>query len=279
MALGITKLTNLINPEVIADFIDAKLVDNIAFSPLATIDYTLEGRPGDTLKFPVYSYIGDASTLSEASTLSVARLQASTASVTVHKIAQGVEITDEAILSGLGDPVGEAVSQITLAMASGIDNEMLTTLRSIGSTMTYQTSASTVAPKDTDITEALELFGEDIDGVKVAVVPPAVYTDMRNTGKSSGNWIPASEIAANIAVKGTVGEYQGCQVIVSNKLKTNGEIFIVKPGALRLIVKRGAQVETDRDILKFSNVITGSVHFATYLYNASGAIKIVKKTS
>ena len=277
MALGITKLTNLINPEVIADFIDAKLVDNIAFSPLATIDYTLEGRPGDTLKFPVYQYIGDASTLSEASTLSVARLQASTASVTVHKIAQGVEITDEAILSGLGDPVGEAVSQITLAMASGIDNEMLTTLRSIGSTMTYQTSASTVAPKDTDIIDALELFGEDIDGVKVAVVPPAVYTDMRNTGKSAGNWIPASEIAANIAVKGTVGEYQGCQVIVSNKLKTKGDMFIVKPGALRLIVKRGAQVETDRDILKFSNVITGSVHFATYLYNASGAIHIKKK--
>ena len=279
MALGITKLTNLINPEVIADFIEAKLVDNIVFSPLAEIDYTLEGRPGDTLKYPVYAYIGDASTLSEASTLSVARLQASSASVKVHKIAQGVELTDEAIISGLGDPVGEAVSQITLAMASGIDNEMLTTLRSIGSTMTYQTSASTVAPKDTDIIGALELFGEDIDGVKVAVVPPAVYTDMRNTGKSAGNWIPASELSAEIAIKGAVGEYQGCQVIVSNKLKTNGEIFIVKPGALRLIMKRGAMVETDRDILKFSNVITGSVHFATYLYNASGAIKIVKKTS
>lgn len=279
MALGITKLTNLINPEVIADFIEAKLVDNIVFSPLAEIDYTLEGRAGDTLKFPVYTYIGDASTLSEASTLSVARLQASSASVTVHKIAQGCEITDEALLSGLGDVVGEAVSQITLAMASGIDNEMLTTLRGIGSTMTYQTSASTVAPKDTDIIGALELFGEDIDGVKVAVVPPAVYTDMRNTGKSAGNWIPASELSAEIAIKGAVGEYQGCQVIVSNKLKTNGEIFIVKPKALRLIMKRGAQVETDRDILKFSNVITGSVHFATYLYNASGAIKIVKKTS
>ena len=279
MALGITKLTNLINPEVIADFIEAKLVDNIVFAPLAEIDYTLNGRAGDTLKFPVYQYIGDASTLSEASTLSVARLQASMASVTVHKIAQGVELTDEAILSGLGDPVGEAVAQITLAMASGIDNEMLTTLRGIGSTMTYQTSASTVAPVDTDIIPALELFGEDIDGVKVALVPPTVYTSMRNTGKSAGNWIPASELSANIAIKGTVGEYQGCQVIVSNKLRTNGEIFIVKPKALRLIMKREAQVETDRDILKFTNVITGSVHFATYLYNASGAIKIVKKTS
>lgn len=277
--MATTLLANLINPEVIADFIDAKLVDNMVFAPLADVDTTLEGRPGSVLKFPVWRYIGDASTLSEASTLSVATLTASTASVEVHKIAQGIELSDEAVLSGLGDPIGEGVSQITLALASGIDNEMLTTLGTIGSTMTYQTSASTVAPVDTDITDALELFGEDIDGVKVAVVPPAVYTSMRKTGKDNGNWIPASEVAANIAVKGIVGEYQGCQVIVSNKLKTSGDIFIVKPGALRLIVKRGAQVETDRDILKFTNVITGSVHFATYLYNASGAIKITKKSS
>lgn len=277
--MAVTVLNNLINPEVIADFIEKKLVDNIVFAPLAEIDYTLNGRPGDTLKFPAWNYIGDASTLGEASTLSVATLSASSVSVQVHKIAQGVEISDEAVISGLGDPIGEAVTQITLAMASGIDNEMLTTLSGIGSLMTYQTSASTVAPADTDITEALELFGEDIDGVKVATVPPAVYTKMRKTGKDNGNWIPASELAAEIAVKGAVGEYQGCQVIVSNKLKTSGNIYIVKPGALRLIMKREAQVETDRDILKFVNVITGSVHFATYLYNASGAIKITKKTS
>lgn len=276
--MATTLLSNMINPVVIADFIDAKLVDNMVFAPLATVDYTLEGRAGSVLRFPVWRYIGDASTLSEASTLSVATLVASSASVEVHKIAQGVEITDEAVLSGLGDPIGEAVSQITLAMASGIDNEMLSTLNTdIASTMTYQTASTATDPADTDITDALELFGEDIDGVKVAVVPPAVYTKMRKTGKDNGNWIPASELAAEIAIKGTVGEYQGCQVIVSNKLKVSKNIYIIKPGALRLIVKRGAQVETDRDILKFTNVITGSVHFATYLYNASGAIKIKKK--
>lgn len=277
--MATTVLANLINPQVIADFIDAKLTDNMVFAPLATVDYTLEGRAGDRLTFPVWTYIGDAQVLGEASTLSVSTLVASTASVQVHKIAKGVELTDEAVLSGLGDPVGEATSQIVLSMANGIDNEMLGTLDAITGTMLYETSASTVAPVDTDITEALELFGEDIDGVKAAVVPPAVYTSMRKTGKDNGNWIPASELAANIAIKGAVGEYQGCQVIVSNKLKTSGSIFIVKPGALRLIMKRGAKVETDRDILRFTNVITGSVHFATYLYNASGAIKIAKKSS
>lgn len=275
--MAITRLSNMVNPVVIADFIDAKLVDNMVFSPLATVDYTLEGKAGDTLRFPVWRYIGDASTLGEASTLSVSTLVASSASVQVHKIAKGVELTDEAILSGLGDPVGEAVSQITLALASGIDNEMLATMTSdVASTMTYQTSGSTVAPADTDITEALELFGEDIDGIKTVVVPPAVYTKMRKTGKDNGNWIPASELSAEIAIRGAVGEYQGCQVIVSNKLRTSGNIFIVKPNALRLIIKRGALVESDRDILKFCDVITGSVHFATYVYNQSGLILIKK---
>ena len=91
--MATTLLANLINPEVIADFIDAKLVDNMVFAPLADVDTTLEGRPGSVLKFPVWRYIGDASTLSEASTLSVATLTASTASVEVHKIAQGVELS------------------------------------------------------------------------------------------------------------------------------------------------------------------------------------------
>lgn len=275
--MAITKLENLINPEVIADFVETKLVDNMVFSPLADIDYTLEGRAGSILKYPVWNYIGSASVLSEASTLSVATLSASTASVEIYKIAKGVRVTDEAILSGLGDAVNEGARQITVALASKIDDDLLNTLSTrIGSTMTYTTSDSTVAPKDTDITDALELFGEDIDGTKVAVVAPAVYTAMRKTGKDSGNWIPASEISANIAVKGAVGEYQGCQVIVSNKLKTSGDAYIVKPGALRLVLKRGVQVEMDRDILNFSDVVTGSVHYATYLYNASGAIKITK---
>lgn len=277
--MAITRLSNLINPEVIADFVETKLVDKMVFSPLADVDYTLEGRPGSILKFPVWNYIGSASVLSEASTLSVATLTASTASVEVYKIAKGVQITDEAILSGLGDAVNEGARQITVALASKIDDDLLNTLNTrIGSLMTYETTASTVAPADTDITDALELFGEDIDGVKVAVVAPAVYTKMRKTGKDNGNWVPASEIAAGIAIRGTVGEYQGCQVIVSNKLKDSGNIFIVKPGALRLILKRGVQVEMDRDILNFSDVVTGSVHYATYLYNASGAIKVTKKS-
>lgn len=274
--MAVTQLTNLVNPEVMADFIEKKLVDNMVFAPLATIDNTLEGRAGNTITVPSWNYVGSAVTLGEYSSLSVATLTASTVSATVYKVAQGVELTDEAVLSGLGDPIGEAANQIALAIADAQDYKIADVLHGITGTMLYETSASTVDPKAADITAALEKFGEDINGVKVAIVSPAVYTEMRS---NKASWIPASEVAANIAVKGIVGEYQGCQVIVSNRVVSNKDIYIVKPGALRIYMKRGTAVEFDRDILKFSTVVTGSKHFVAYLYNASQAIRIATKAA
>ncbi len=268
--MSVTLLNDLVNPQVMADIIDKKLVDYMKFAPLATIDNTLEGRAGNTISLPSFSYIGDAATLNENTALTPAQLTATALTVSIHKIAQGVEITDEAILSGYGDPVGEISKQLALAIASQEDNEVLGTLANIGATMTYESSGD---PTDTDIIAALEKFGEDIDGVKAALVSPAVYTAMRSNVHS---WIPASELAADIKIRGVVGEYQGCQVMVSNKLKTSKNIYIVKPDALRIFIKRGTVVEADRNILKFTNVFTASKHFATYLYDASKAIKITK---
>ena len=268
--MALTYLNDLVDPEVMGALIDKKLVDYMKFAPLATVDESLTGQAGSTISLPSYSYIGDSSTLAEGVALTPAQLTATALTVQIHKIAQGVEITDEAILSAYGDPVGEIAKQLALSIASQEDNEVLGTLANIGAGMTHTTVAD---PTDTDIIAALEKFGEDIDGVKAALVSPAVYTAMRSNVNS---WIPASELAADIKIKGVVGEYQGCQVMVSNKRKTSKNIYIVKPDALRIFLKRGTQVEADRNILKFTNVFTASKHFATYLYDASKAIKITK---
>ena len=275
-----TMLENLVNPQVMADLVQKKLHDLIRFLPLAEVDETLAGKPGDTLYLPSYSYIGDASTLGEGSTLTPVSLNAATVSVGVHKVAQGIELTDEAVLSGYGDPMGQGAMQIATAIANCVDNEMLTALDGVSGTMVYTGSSSTVALEPADINKALEKFGEDIDvGEKVALVSPALYTKIRNTR----DWIPASEIAAERIIKGAVGEAFGCQIIVSNKLKKSTAVeekaYIVKPGALRLILKRDTLVETDRNILKFATVITGSKHEACYLYDASKAIKLVVPTA
>ena len=273
-----TLLANLVNPEVLAPMIEKKLTDYMKFAPLATIDTTLVGQPGNTVTLPYFNYIGDAAVPNEGVSLTPSLLSTGTTNVTIEKIAKGVELTDEAILSGYGDPYGEAADQIARAIANAVDNKVLSILHAITGTMAYSTVNNTTLPTDTDIISALELFGEDIEeGQSVALVSPAVYTAMRSNVNS---WIPASNVAAEIKVKGIVGEYQGCQVMVSNKLKSGsagaGDILIVKPGALRIFLKRDTLVEADRDILNFTNVITASKHYAAYLYDATKAIRIYK---
>lgn len=260
-----TKLANLIDPEVIAAYIDTKLIHKIVFAPLATVDTTLVGNPGDTIKYPAYTYIGAASDLTEGSAISTVSLNASTVSVQIKEAGLGVEITDTAILSAFGDPQEEIASQLLKAMADKVDIDFLATLGNIASTMTVS-GVSTVL----DISNALEKFGEDIDGQKALLVPPSIYTMIRNTK----DWSPASEFAANALVRGAVGQIFGCDIMVSNRLMASGNSYIVKPGALRLVLKRDTLLEADRDILRRVNVFTSTKHYATYLYNAAGAIKL-----
>ena len=268
--MAVTYKANIIDPQVIADFIDQKLVDNIVFAPLAEVDLTLNAGPGSILSLPKWSYIGNAATVAEGSDIDIVNMAAEMVSVPVHKIAKGTGYTDEAALAAFGDLEGEAARQLLTAISSGVDNEFLSVaLASIASEMTFTASTSTIAPAD--VNGALELFGEDIEGTKVLVCPPALATQLRATT----GFIPASEIAANIVIRGTIGEVYGCQIVVSNKLTTTGNAYIVKPGALRLILKRGVMVESDRNIINKTTVITADEHFATYLYNPNKAVKIV----
>ena len=267
-----TMLANLIDPEVLAAYIDKKLINNIVFAPLAEVDTTLVGAPGDTIKFPYYSYIGVADDLTEGSAISTVSLNASTVSCQIKEAGKGVEITDTAILSAYGNPVGEIGSQLVKAIADKVDIDFLTTLG--GATQVYSTSTSQAGLSVQDLSNSLELFGEDIDGKKTLLVSPKVYTAIRNTK----DWCPASEFAAGALVRGAVGQVFGCDIIVSNRLRNANALkecaYIVKPGALRLVLKRNTLLEADRDILRRVNVFTATKHYVTYRYNENGIIKL-----
>lgn len=260
-----TKLANLFDPEVVAGLIETKLVDAMKFAPLAVIDTTLVGRPGSTVTLPQYAYIGDAEVVAEGADIPIKQLSQSTTEVTIHKIGNGVQVTDEAALSGYGDPLGEAVDQIVLSIASEADNEMLEIMD--GATLTHTAGGALTADA---VADALIKFGEDIEGDKVILIDPESYAALRKANE----WIPGTEVAANMIVRGSVGMIHGCQVAISNKLTGKKVAYIVKPGALATYMKRDTMVETDRDIVNKSTVLTADKHFANYLRDASKIIKI-----
>lgn len=267
-----TYLSSLFNPQVVADLIDTKLTDNMVFAPLARIERTLEGRAGNTVTLPYYSYIGAASTVSEGYDIGIRKLVQSTSSVTVVKYGVAVQLTDEAVLSGYGDPMGEAASQIATSIDDAMDIALLAALAANSASEQNYTGASTGLVPD-DIPLALAKFGEDADGQKALLVTPDFYAKLIGTPAAT-NWIPASEIAANVKIRGAVGMAFGCQVIVTNRLKTAGNLYILKPGALAVFMKRNAMIESDRDILNQSTVLAGSILAAPYLLNPAGMIKL-----
>lgn len=266
-----TKLAQLVNPQVMADMIDTKLVDYIKFAPLATVDMTLAGQPGNTITLPKFGYIGDAADVAEGVDVTIAKMSTSTDTATIKKVGKGVELTDEALLSGYGDPMGEAVSQLAMAVASKVDNDVID--EADNASLTYA-AAGTEFTAD-DIADALVKFGEDIDGDKVILVSPATYAALRKTTA----WVPQTEIGAQMIIRGAVGMIHGCQVVLTNKLGKSGNkyekyAFIIKPGALRIFMKRDTNVETDRDIIGKFFVVTVDKHYVPYLYDESKIIKL-----
>lgn len=249
--------------------IDKKLIDAIKFAPLCRVDSTLAGRPGNTITLPSYAYIGDATDVAEGEDIPIGQLIQSTVDATVKKAGRGVQLTDEAVLSGYGDPASEAVTQVITAIASKVDNDVLDVLNGISGNMLYTAAARTTAD---DIADALVKFGEDIDGEKVILVSPETYAGLRK----ANDWIPGTEIAAQMILRGAVGMIHGCQVVVSNKLSAKKTAYIVKPGALALFLKRDTLVETDRDIVNKSTIMTADKHYVVYLYDASKAVKIAE---
>ena len=258
-----TVLNDLFDPEVVGNDIEKKLIDAVKFAPLCNVDSTLVGGPGDELTMPSYAYTGAANNVLEGGTIGIDNITQSTSKVKVHKIAKAIGYTDEALLMGSGNSIAEEASkQIILSMADKIESEILTQMATATLTGTV-TQGSEVA----GMAAALGQFGEDIDGDKVVVMPISVYTTLLQAG-----FIQGTELGANTILRGSLGRFMGCDIIISNRL--SALMYIVKPGAMRLVMKRGTLVEFDRDILTETNVIKASKIYAPYLYDATKIIKV-----
>lgn len=269
----VTKIANMINPEVMADVVRDKLTDLIKFTPLAKIDTTLQGRAGDTVTLPKFAYIGDAADVAEGEAIPMALLTTSTSKVKVKKAGKGIKITDEAVLSGYGDPVGEGTNQLSLSIAAKVDNDCLAALSRIKANMTVDVSAKDTIGSHV-IADGLVKFGEDLEGEKVLLIAPAQLAQIRK----DPDYLKPSEMTQKAIMGGVIGEIWGCQICVSNKIKASGSKYtnyIVKPGALAIYLKRGVEVETARDISLKLTEITADEHYAVYLLDESKAIKLV----
>lgn len=272
---NVTKIANLFVPEVVGPEIITKLTDDIKFIPFAEYQDTLKGTAGDEVTRWKYTYIGDAEEFTEGNDISYGELTQVPTKMTIKKAGRGVKLTDEAVLNSVGDVEGEAVKQVRLAIAQKIDNDCKTALDGIIPQMTVGDGTETIGANLVEL--AQEKWGEDLDTDNMTLlIAPKQRKDIRH----DPDFIPASEIKAEMMISGALGQILGCNIVVSNKVKSvDGKYtnYLIKGKPLTIEVKRDIMPERDRDIDKKITKMNADIHYGVFLEKDQDAVKIISK--
>lgn len=272
MANDLTMLKNLVDPEVLAPMISAQLPKAIKFSGIAPVDTTLEGQPGSTITVPKFAYIGDATVVAEGEAIDYSMLETETAQWTVKKAGKGVKLTDESVLSGYGNPVGEAQTQIRMAIASKVDNDILETAQTAKLEVKHAINLDLIDQIEATFTDAPDAIeGEQTDSTGVLFLS---YKDTAKLRKLAGdNWTRASQLGDNLLISGAFGELLGWEVVRSKKIE-DGAGVAVKTGALKTFLKRGMLAESERDIDHKLTKFNADQHYVVALVDETRIVKI-----
>lgn len=210
--MALTKMENMINPEVMGDMIDAKIEAQLKITPYAKVDTTLQGVPGDTKTVPSWNYIGDAEDIAEGVEVDTTKMTSAKETFTIKKAMKSVEITQEAINSGLGNPVGQAGTQLSKAIAGKVDNDVLDAVYE--GKMTSGDGSNKISYEG--IVDANTKFEDEEDGIeKVMFINPA----QEGTILKDPNFLSADKYEPGVMVNGAIGKVAGCQVKKSKKVR------------------------------------------------------------
>lgn len=280
--MATTMLNDIINPQVMGDMIEAKIPHMLRFTPFAKVDTTLVGVPGDTKTVPSWNFVGAAEEIAEGAEITTKKLTAASTTFTVKKAMQSVGITQESINSGLGDPVGQAETQLAKAIALKVEADVLKA--ALTGTQTYDGSGAVI--KYAGIVDAVDVLNEEEITDKVMFVNPAQITTLRK----DNDFLSADKYKDGVAVSGEIGNIAGVRIVPSNQIVKTGDGTYVCPliklepasddteyteselPAITIFLKKDTSVDHEWFPKKQTHDITAAKYYGVALTNASKVV-------
>lgn len=289
-----TKLSNIINPEVMADMIEAKIEAQCKLTPYAHVDTTLQGVAGDTVTVPSWNYIGDAEdfdvedAFDKGQEVGTVALTAGHTSFTVKCAMKAVSILQTAINSGLGNPIGQANLQLAKSIVGKVDNDVIDAIYEKASASKDACIVADESAKYINyagIVDAVTKFEDEEDGIeKVMFIHPkqekALLTDE--------DFLSSDKFTDGVRVHGAIGMIAGCWVKKSKKVQQDKATHawlnpIIKMEAdsaeteytedelpaLTIFLKKDTQVDHEWFPKKQKHDITASKYYGVAVTNAS----------
>ncbi len=220
---------------------------------------------GDTISFPKWKLIGDATEMEKGVALIPEQLQSTEQTVKVKQVGKAVRVYDSENLTSLGNQIDEAANQTAQVMSRKLDADLI-------ADMVDAPFQSPVADGKKITSEEIEIamlnFGDDRDielfaGIVVnSLLIPSFYampefTDATNTTTMAGNGIMRN---------GCLGYFRNIPIFVSDKSTFDDATqscitFIIKHGAIGYKMIKNLDIELEREAkLKATDIVADNLY-------------------
>lgn len=267
----------IIVPEVFADVMNSALGVKLRAGRLAT-DYTdlVDDITtyGDTVHFPTFDRIGDATVVTKGTALTPNAVAMTDNAAEIKQVGNSVRIYDKDKIQVRGEMQSRMAEQLGESLAKAVDADLVA---DIIANATYKDSTLT-ALAQADVDGAFNVFGDDVDNdtfagilinarLRSAFMAMDAFTDARKTYAANGN---------GIVKDGVIGYWNGTiPVYVSNNGTYNSNtskalLAIVKKNALGVIWQKIPTCEEEREAKLFATDLVANEMYATKLLRADG---------
>lgn len=274
--MAVTLLEKLINPQVMADMVSAELEEKLRATQFIKVNRTLVGRAGNTITIPTWLYIGMADDLPENTQGTVTEMNTEDIEYTVKKAVKNVTLTDESVLSGYGDPVGEASRQLRMAIQEKIEHDAIELLEGITAAKGHVHTTTGDLDYDT-VVDALDLLRLEEQGKNLFLM--VNNTTIKKIRKDPRFAERETQLGDQIFGRGVVGQIAGCRVLISNRL-TDTRSYILTPECLTAFLKRDVALETARGtegVLYKRTLISSDCHYVVAIEDYDKIVAIEHK--
>ncbi|NBH79419.1 hypothetical protein D3Z52_14835 [Clostridiaceae bacterium] len=277
----------LIIPEVFADAVNAKLnaslrIGRVAFN--ATPDVSEAMKYGDTIHFPKLNRVVTASEVTKGTPMTPAEVDMTDMSASIKQVGASARVYDKEAAQIKGRVMDEMVRQVADAMATKVDGDLVVAMDT--DAVYKHASASATAITSSELDEAMNSFGDDVDTSKFAGI--IINSRLRSSFMAMDAFTNVqktfnlAEQANGIVTDGVIGYYAGIPVVLCDNGTYDAtakecKTYIVKRNSLGYVFQRNIAIEEEREAKLLATDIVAHSLYATKLLDTSGVV-IIRKT-
>ena len=268
---------NVIVPDVYANLVREKIAGKVKIAQMAeNLGALVDKEVGETITFPVWSYIGDAQDIAPGTDMTAVEMEQTTSQATIKMIAApGVKVFDYDNVTALGRAIDEGADQQATAVARKLDADLIA--EACKTAFKKQIATKGEITED-ELLDCLALYGDDRDtgdfhGIACHSNFAKSFYKMDGFVKSDITHVSAGN---GIVTNGVIGSYMGIPVVLSDRLydatNTEGYLLFIKKGSLGYMPKENPFVETERVAKQRSTTVYTSQIYATKLTDEAGIV-------